>query len=68
VIPDDDDGQPDDAEWPFDLFGADETGDSSAPAGSLLGAIGQIVGAVLVVLLILAVFIAGAVALRWIFA
>jgi hypothetical protein len=67
VIPDSDDRRTDDAEAPFDPFAADEAVGSSAPVGSLLGAIGQIVTAVLVVALLVAAFIGGAVALRWIF-
>jgi len=67
VIPDSDDRRTDDTEAPFDLFGADDDVGSSAPVGSLLGAIGQIVTALLVVVLLVAVFIGGAVALRWIF-
>ena len=67
MIPDSDERRTDDTETPFDLFEAEEDVGSSAPVGSLLGAIGQIVTAVLVVALLVAVFIGGAVALRWIF-
>lgn len=49
---------------PFDLE-EDEDDGAPAPAGGLLGAIGQMTAAVLVVLLLVALFIAGAVALRW---
>jgi hypothetical protein len=67
VIPESDDQRTEDVDAPFDLFEVDEDAGRSARVGSLLGAIGQIVAAVLVVVLLVALFIGGAVAFRWIF-
>jgi hypothetical protein len=46
---------------------ADDGDEARAPAGTFLGALGQIAAAALVVLAVVALFIGGAVALRWIF-
>ena len=65
--PENEDRPGDDADPSFDLFDLDDAALSPAPAGSLLGAIGQVAAAVLVVLVLVALFIGGAVTLRWIF-
>jgi hypothetical protein len=67
VIPEDDERPPDAAEDPFELFDTDDDAGSAARVGTLLGAIGQIVAAVLIVVVLVTLFIGGAVALRLIF-
>jgi hypothetical protein len=47
-----------------DPFDADDRDDSPLPAASWLGAVGQMIAAVLVVLAVVALFIAAAVAIR----
>jgi hypothetical protein len=49
------------------LFGPDDVEEEPARKGGLLGAVGQILAAVAVVLLLIALFIGGAVAYRWVF-
>jgi hypothetical protein len=58
---------PDPAEGPFELLDQGDDGQDTARAGSLLGAIGQIVAAVLIVVVLVALFIGGAVVYRLIF-
>jgi hypothetical protein len=65
MIPEADDPPPDEAD-PFESLEADDSSDVAAPAGTLLGALGQIAAAALVVLAVVALFIGGAVAVRWI--
>lgn len=67
VIPDGDERPPDAAEDPFELFDTDDDAGSTVRVGSLLGAIGQIVAAVLIVVVLVTLFIGGAVAFRLIF-
>lgn len=57
----------DDADRSFDLFESDDDAAAPANVGSLLGALGQIAAAVLIVVVLVALFIGGAVAYRWIF-
>ena len=68
IGPEGDNGPPDaDDEEPFELFDAEDDAGSAVRAGSLLGAIGQIAAAVLIVLVLVALFIGGAIAFRVIF-
>ena len=67
MIEEGDERPPDAAEDPFPLLDADDDAESPARAGSLLGAIGQIVAAVLIVVALVAVFIGGVVAFRLMF-
>jgi hypothetical protein len=67
VIEDGDERPPDAAEDTFQLLDADEDAESPARAGSLLGAIGQIVAAVLIVVALVTLFIGGVVAFRLMF-
>ncbi len=61
------DGAPPDGEEPFEAQGAFDDDEDPAPVGTFLGALGQLVAAALVVLAVLALFIAGAVVFRWVF-
>jgi hypothetical protein len=64
--PEGDDEAPDGTDgWIDFLWTEDDESPEARP--SFLGALGQIVAAVLVVALLVALFIAGAVAFRWIF-
>lgn len=65
--PEDEDRSTEDADRSFDLIEMDDDEGGPANAGSLLGAVGQIAAAVLVVVVLVAVFIGSAVAYRWIF-
>jgi hypothetical protein len=56
----------DDADGWIDFFEA-EGDEGPEPRPSFLGALGQMVAAVLVVVLVVALFIAGAILFRWIF-
>jgi hypothetical protein len=56
-----------DEDGPLEPDDADADDEASAPPGTLLGALGQMAAAVLVVLAVVALFIGGAVAFRWIF-
>jgi len=68
IGPEGDNGPPDaDDERPFESFDAEDDAGSAVRAGSLLGAIGQIAAAVLIVLVLVALFIGGAIAFRVIF-
>jgi hypothetical protein len=67
VVDEGDERPPDAAENPFGLLGTDDDEAGPARIGSLLGAIGQIVAAALLVVVLVALFIAGAVAFRLIF-
>ena len=58
--PNDDDG------W-ADPFATDDDVDTPIPVTTLLGAVGQFVAALLAVALLVALFIAGAIVVRWIF-
>ena len=51
--------------WTDFFWGEDDEGPEPRP--TFLGALGQLVAAVLVVALLVALFIAGAVAFRWVF-
>lgn len=53
--------------WPFDLCELDESISSRPPVQSGLGAFGQLTAGVLVVVLLILLFIGGAVVLRWVF-
>ena len=64
LIEEGDEGPPDAAEDPFPLLDADDDGGSATHTGGLLGAIGQIVAAVVIVLVLVALFIGGVVAFR----
>jgi hypothetical protein len=55
----------DDDAW-VDLSAGDDAG-SPIPATTLLGAIGQFIAALLAVALLVALFIGGAIVVRWIF-
>ncbi len=65
--PEGDNGPPDADEEPFELLDAEDDAGSAVRAGSLLGAIGQIAAAVVIVLALVALFIGGAIAFRIIF-
>jgi hypothetical protein len=67
VSPQDDERPGDDADRSIDFFDLDDDEDGPPSVGSLLGAIGQIAAAVLVVILLVVLFIGGAVGYRWIF-
>jgi hypothetical protein len=67
VIEEGDERPPDDAEDPFALLDTDDGEAGPARIGSLLGAIGQIVAAVLIVVVVVALLIGSAVACRLIF-
>ena len=68
IGPEGDNGPPEaDGEEPFEFFDAEDDAGSAVHAGSLLGAIGQIAAAVLIVLVLVALFIGGAIAFRVIF-
>jgi hypothetical protein len=67
VSPEDDERPTDDADRSFDLSETDDDEGGPANPGSLLGALGQIAAAVLVVVVLVALFIGSAVAYRWIF-
>jgi hypothetical protein len=67
VSPQDDEQPADDADRPIDFFEPDDDEDEPPNVGSLVGAIGQIAAAVLVVVLLVVLFIGGAVGYRWIF-
>jgi hypothetical protein len=54
----------DDADASLDPFDRDDEGESAAPAPTWLGAIGQMIAAVLVVVALVALFIGAAVAFR----
>jgi hypothetical protein len=56
----------DDDAW-VDLFAEDDDVGSPVPVTTLLGAIGQFVAAVLAVAVLVALFIGGAIVVRWIF-
>jgi len=56
--------EPADDDEPADLFDRDDEDESGAPIPGWLGAIGQMIGAVLVVVALVALFIGAAVALR----
>jgi len=66
MIPEAEDPPPDEAD-PFESLETDDPGEMSPPSGTFLGALGQIAAAALVVLAVVALFIGGAVAFRWIF-
>jgi hypothetical protein len=66
VGPEDDEG-PDDRDPLLALFGPDTGEEEPARRGGLFGAIGQILAAVAVVLVLIALLIGGAVAYRWVF-
>jgi hypothetical protein len=53
-----------DADAPFDLFDLDDEDGSAAPVHSWLGAIGQMIAALLVVVALVALFVGVAVAFR----
>ena len=61
-----DDWPTDDDVW-LDPFGGDDDAGSSVPVTTLLGAVGQLIAAVLVVVALVALFIGGAIVVRWIF-
>lgn len=65
MTPEDDDRSGDDAEAGYEPLDGGEDESRPASVGSLLGAIGQMAAAVLVVAVIVALFVAVAVALRW---
>lgn len=65
MIPEVDEPPPGEAD-PFESLETDDSSEMSPP-GTLLGALGQIAAAALVVLAVVALFIGGAVAFRWIF-
>ena len=68
IGPEGDNGPPEaDGEEPFEFFDAEDDAGSAVHAGSLLGAIGQIAAAVLIVLVLVTLFIGGAIAFRVIF-
>jgi hypothetical protein len=54
-----------DAGAPFDLVDEDEEDGSAAPVPGWLGAIAQMIAALLVVVALVALFIGAAAALRW---
>jgi hypothetical protein len=56
--------EPTDEDAPLDPFDEDEGEDVATPAPSWLGAIGQMIAAVLVVVAVVALFIGAAAALR----
>jgi hypothetical protein len=67
VIEEGDERPPDAAEEPFELLDTDDDAGSPARPGSLLGAIGQIAAAVLIVVALVALFIGAAIAFRLVF-
>jgi hypothetical protein len=50
---------------PFDLFDEEDEDGSATPVYSWLGAIGQMIAALLIVVALVALFIGAATALRW---
>ena len=48
-------------------FGGDDDAGNSVPVTTLSGAVGQLIAAVLVVVVFVAVFVGGAIVVRWIF-
>ena len=60
-------GAPPDVEGPFEPQDGVDDDEDAAPVGTFLGALGQLLAAALVVLAVLALFIAGAVVFRWVF-
>lgn len=65
TTPEDEEGPTGDDPW-LDFFAAEDD-EGPEPRPSFLGAVGQLAAAVLVVAALVALFIAGAVAFRWIF-
>jgi hypothetical protein len=63
----DDDRPADHVEPAFDLVDEDDLEEGPAKVGSLLDALGQIVAAVIIVMVLIALFIGGAVVYRRIF-
>jgi hypothetical protein len=62
-----DDRTTDDDEAWLDLLAGDDDAGNSVPVTSLLGAVGQFTAALLVVVAVVALFIGGAIVVRWIF-
>ena len=61
------DDRPTDEDARLDPFGGDDDDGSSVPGTTLFGAVGQLSAAVLVVVVLFALFIGGAMVFRWIF-
>jgi hypothetical protein len=58
------DDEPDDDDAPLDAFDLDDEAETAAPAPSWLGAVGQMIAALLVVVALVALFIGAAAVLR----